>query len=64
MKKIYMTPETEVMEYITEQMIAASVIGSSEDNEVEIGFNGIDEDGIGLPSLRIEDIVGMPKLPF
>ena len=41
MKKVYTTPAVEVLEYISEQMIAASGVEGSNG----IGYGGIDENG-------------------
>jgi hypothetical protein len=40
MKKVYITPETEVMELVSEGMIADSLISS----EVGIGYGGVVSD--------------------
>ena len=41
MKKVYFAPQTEILEYMTEEMIAAS--GVSSEGDFEIGFGGIDD---------------------
>ena len=46
MKKVYFAPQTEILEYMTEEMIAASGITVEGDgglfDETPIGFGGID----------------------
>lgn len=46
MKKIYITPSIEVVDYSTETMMAASGVSSNNG----IGFGGVDEDGSIVPS--------------
>lgn len=41
MKKIYFAPQTEILEYMTEEMIAAS--GVTADGDFPIEFGGIDD---------------------
>lgn len=51
MKKVYFAPQTEILEYMTEEMIAASGV-ISEDETFNIGFGGIDEGSLD-PESRI-----------
>ena len=46
MKKIYITPSIEVVDYSTETMMATSGVSSNNG----IGFGGVDEDGSIVPS--------------
>jgi hypothetical protein len=51
MKKVYFAPQTEILEYMTEEMIAASGV-VSEDEVFDIEFGGIDNIGID-PESRV-----------
>jgi hypothetical protein len=56
MKKVYFAPQTEILEYMTEEMIAASgVTGEGEEGfDLGIGFGGIDDPSKDLdPESRI-----------
>ena len=67
-KKIYMTPDMEVMEMKANQLLMASgVTGLNGDNEIP--FGGVDEGGTldpaappGLPSMG--ELVGLPDFIF
>ena len=50
MKKIYFAPQTEMLECMTEEMIAGSVVG---DETFDIGYGGIDIEGELDPESRI-----------
>ena len=50
MKKVYFAPQTEILEYMTEEMIAASGVESEE--PFDIPFGGIDEGDLD-PESRI-----------
>lgn len=51
MKKTYIIPCTTVMQAEVEQILANSVRGTIDD-DIEIGFGGIDEDGDIDPSVK------------
>jgi hypothetical protein len=51
MKKVYFAPQTEILEYMTEEMIAAS--GVTADGEFPIEFGGIDDKGVLDPESRV-----------
>jgi len=51
MKKIYIVPELLVMRLHGEQMMATSVVNSAGDIN-EIGYGGVDEEGVIDPSVR------------
>ena len=51
MKKVYFAPQTEILEYMTEEMIAVSGVGSEE--PFDIPFGGIDDKGEFDPESRI-----------
>ena len=51
MKKVYFAPQTEILEYMTEEMIAAS--GVSSEDPFDIPFGGIDIEGELDPESRI-----------
>jgi len=52
MKKVYFAPQTEILEYMTEEMIAAS--GVTSEGDFDIPFGGIDTGGSELdPESRI-----------
>ena len=40
MKKVYFAPQTEILEYMTEEMIAVSGVGS--EGDFDIPYGGID----------------------
>ena len=46
MKKVYFAPHMEILEYMTEEMIAAS--GVSSKGDFQIGFGGTDTGDSGL----------------
>jgi hypothetical protein len=50
MKKVYFAPQTEILEYMTEEMIAAS--GVISEDPFDIGYGGVDEKGLD-PESRI-----------
>jgi len=50
MKKVYFAPQTEILEYMTEEMIAAS--GVSSEGDFKIDFGGIDSKGELVPEAR------------
>lgn len=50
MKKIYFAPQTEMLECMTEEMIAGSVVG---DETFDIGYGGLDDKGELDPESRI-----------
>lgn len=50
MKKVYFAPQTEILEYMTEEMIAAS--GVISEDPFDIGYGGIDEGALD-PESRI-----------
>ena len=52
MKKVYFAPQTEILEYMTEEMIAASGV-TTDDETFDIGFGGIDIEGDLDPESRI-----------
>lgn len=52
MKKIYIIPETDIKQGVAEQMLAASTVVGNIDNNNEIGFGGIDDDGTLEPGVR------------
>jgi len=54
MKKIYFAPQTEILEYMTEEMIAAS--GVTADGDFPIEFGGIDDD----PTMNLDPESRMP----
>ena len=60
MKKVYFAPQTEILEYMTEEMIAASGV-YSEDADFDIPFGGIDT---GDTSLDPESRIPMGKFIF
>ena len=51
MKKVYFAPQTEILEYMTEEMIAAS--GVSSEDPFDIPYGGIDIEGELDPESRI-----------
>lgn len=50
MKKVYFAPQTEILECMTEEMIAASGVYS--EGNFKIDFGGIDTDGGLIPESR------------
>ena len=59
MKKIYMTPEVEIVQIKTPVLLAGS-IGSDELGGLG-GYGGIDEEGDVIPSSRLfDDLLGIP----
>ena len=52
MKKVYFAPQTEILEYMTEEMIAAS--GVISEDPFDIGYGGIDIEGELDPESRIQ----------
>lgn len=50
MKKVYFAPQTEILEYMTEEMIAAS--GVISEDPFDIGYGGVDEGSLD-PESRI-----------
>lgn len=52
MKKIYIIPETDIKLGVAEQMLAASTVVGNIDNNNEIGFGGIDDDGTLEPGVK------------
>lgn len=48
MKKIYLTPFTETLEYVTDGLLAVSTV----DSDSGIGYGGIDEEGTLDPASR------------
>lgn len=51
MKKVYFAPQTEILEYMTEEMIAAS--GVTGEGDFDIPYGGLDPTGSLEPESRM-----------
>jgi hypothetical protein len=61
MKKLYIAPAIEDLEYISEEVIAASGVFSE---DPEIPFVGVDDDGNLDPAAKLREMLGIPDLPL
>ena len=52
MKKEYIIPKTDIMLADVEEMLASSTVVGNIDNNAEIGFGGIDDDGTLEPGVK------------